>query len=286
MCFSSCQTTCAVELGGFNMSLPCTNSKPRCSRTSWCPFRSKLLSVSLCNPSRASLLNGRTPHSTGVLGNRTDFRAEHPEFISLPQYFREHGYVTPRVGKIFHGGIDDPRAWTQGEGESGYPKGNVVGTKMSIPQYPVPPRPEGVLPTNRVDSAQAPHSDQILVLDGNGEGHPENLVAERAIEYLNQYKDQPFFLGCGFSKPHSPPTAPKRFFDLYDPNKINLTPDFEAWPTVPPRFPKAAIRMRMPISSSVAAPAVKKRKRSSAHISLRSRGSTGTSDVSSPSWID
>lgn len=233
-----------VELGSYNSRFHAQTPNLDALARHGVRFDRNYCQFPLCNPSRSSLLTGRTPHSTGVLGNRTDFRVEHPDFVSLPQFFREHGYVTPRVGKIFHGGIDDPKAWTEGVGEAGYPKGSVQGVKKVIPQYPVPPRPDDVLPTNRIDSAQAPHSDQILVLDGYGEGHAENLGAERAIEFLNTYKDQPFFLGCGFSKPHSPPTAPKRFFDLYDLDKIDLTPDFEAWPTVPAGFPKAAIRMR------------------------------------------
>ena len=68
----------------------------------------------LCNPSRASLLTGRHPTTTGVLGNRTDFRARHPDWTSLPQLFRENGYVSLRTGKIFHGGIDDLASWTEG----------------------------------------------------------------------------------------------------------------------------------------------------------------------------
>ena len=66
----------------------------------------------LCNPSRASLLTGRKPSTTGVLGNRTDFRIAHPDWVSLPQLFRENGYVSVRAGKIYHGnGLDDPKAW-------------------------------------------------------------------------------------------------------------------------------------------------------------------------------
>ena len=65
----------------------------------------------LCNPSRASLLTGRNPTRTGVLGNRTDFRTAHPDWTSLPQLFRQNGYVSVRAGKIFHGGLDDPKAW-------------------------------------------------------------------------------------------------------------------------------------------------------------------------------
>jgi len=68
----------------------------------------------LCNPSRTSLLTGRYPTQTGVMDNETWFRAEHPDFISLPQYFKASGYATLRAGKIFHGGIDDTEAWTEG----------------------------------------------------------------------------------------------------------------------------------------------------------------------------
>ncbi|HTT56431.1 MAG TPA: sulfatase-like hydrolase/transferase, partial [Opitutaceae bacterium] len=75
-------------------------------------------------------------------------------------------------------------------------------------------------------------------------GHPDYHTADVAIEYLRQYRDRPFFLGCGFVKPHSPPCAPQHFLDLYDPDQIRLTPDFAPWPTVPPGFPSAAIRKR------------------------------------------
>src|SRR5580692_610425 len=66
----------------------------------------------LCNPSRASLLTGRNPTRTSVLGNRTDFRTAHPDWTTLPQLFKDNGYVTVRSGKIYHGGIDDAKSWT------------------------------------------------------------------------------------------------------------------------------------------------------------------------------
>lgn len=177
----------------------------------------------LCNPSRSSLFTGRHPTGTGVLDNRTKFRDAHPDWISLPQLFRENGYVSYRVGKIFHGaGIDDPKAWTQG--------GEISGGSA----------PSDDDPHQNLTKAQ--YSDRIVVLGGNGEGQGDYETADRAIAYLRKYKDQPFFLGCGFVKPHSPPTAPRRFFDLYDVNKIELPPDFAAAPTVPQGFPKAAIR--------------------------------------------
>src|SRR5215510_6647005 len=68
----------------------------------------------LCNPSRSSMLNGRYPTQTGVWDNNTYFRARHPDYVTLPQYFRKNGYATLRTGKIFHGGIDDQVSWTEG----------------------------------------------------------------------------------------------------------------------------------------------------------------------------
>ena len=180
----------------------------------------------LCNPSRSSLFTGRYPTTTGVLGNRTAFRDAHPDWISLPQLFKENGYVSCRTGKIFHGGIDDPKAWS------------VAGGATDEESAAAPN------PSSRQNLTRAQYSDRIIVLEDNGENHGDYHTADRAISYLRQYKDQPFFIGCGFVKPHSPPTAPRRFFDRYDVNAIKLTPDFAAVPTVPAGFPKAAIRPR------------------------------------------
>ena len=200
----------------------------------------------LCNPSRSSLFTGHLPRETNVLGNSTAVVKEHPEWITLPHLFRQNGYTTLRSGKLFHAGLDDPAAWTDfnGDVESMHP--TTLGTKMDIPRAQIP-MPDGALPALPQDNARAAHSDEILVLEGNGEGAGDYLVADLAIKFLNQVAadpDKPFFVGCGFSKPHSPPQAPQRFFDMYDPDKIQLPPDFAAWPTVPPGWPKAAIRPR------------------------------------------
>jgi arylsulfatase A-like enzyme len=200
----------------------------------------------LCNPSRSSLLTGRNPTKTGVLGNRTYFRNAHPDWTTLPQLFMQNGYVTVRAGKIFHGGIDDAPSWRETSDKGGATddgSGHQIGRTMEIPRKQIP-MPDGQLPPLPADNARAAYSDRIVILDGNGEGHGDYLTADRTIANLHKYKDQPFFIACGFVKPHSPPTAPQKFFDLYDPEKIKLTPDFAAWPTVPPGFPNAAIRKR------------------------------------------
>lgn len=222
----------------------------------------------ICNPSRASLLTNRHPTTTGVLGNGTNFRVTNPDLVSLPQLFRESGYTTMRVGKIFHGGFDDPKAWTIGGGVRDG-DGGAGGSTMQIPRPPlesVQSKPSDrmrivgrdgarephfrsseqavqyVLPALQGDVSRAAHSDRLIVLDGMGEGHPDNKTAETAMQYLRDHKDEQFFIGCGFVKPHSPPCAPQKFLDMYDPAKIQLPPDFYPWPTVPPGFPSAAIR--------------------------------------------
>jgi arylsulfatase A-like enzyme len=210
----------------------------------------------LCNPSRASMLTGRHATTTGVLGNRTDFRKLHDDYVSLPQLFKENGYASLRTGKIFHGGIDDPKAWTEGGGIQAADGVDIAAaqpqsaqtepTEALTPGAATRPARAGFRGGGRPGAglSKAANSDRIIVLDGNGEGNGDYNIADRAIDYLNRYKDKPFFLACGFTKPHSPPAAPKRLYDLYDLDKIELTPDFAAVPTVPPGFPNAAIRPR------------------------------------------
>jgi arylsulfatase A-like enzyme len=197
----------------------------------------------LCNPSRSSLFTGHLPRETGVLGNNAAVVKAHPEWITLPHLFRQNGYTTLRTGKLFHAGLDDPAAWTDFDGDVESMHPTTIGRKMDLPRVQIP-MADGSMPP-LPDNARADHSDEILVLDGDGEGAGDYLVADRAIKMLQQVAadpDKPFFVGCGFSKPHSPPQAPQRFFDLYDVEKITLPPDFAAWPTVPAGFPKAAIR--------------------------------------------
>jgi len=200
----------------------------------------------LCNPSRSSLFTGHLPRETTVLGNTDAVVKAHPEWITLPHLFRQNGYTTLRSGKLFHAGLDDPQAWTEFDGDVESMHPTQIGTKMDIPRAQIP-MPSGALPALPQDNARAAHSDEILVLEGNGEGAGDYMVADLAIKFLNQVAadpKKPFFVGCGFSKPHSPPQAPQRFFDMYDPEKIVLPPDFAAWPTVPAGWPKAAIRPR------------------------------------------
>jgi arylsulfatase A-like enzyme len=130
--------------------------------------------------------------------------------------------------------------------ESGQQPAHDVGRTLDLSRLSAPTKskPTNAAPALPQDLSRAAYSDRIVVLNGNGEGHGDYHTADRTIDNLGKFKDQPFFIACGFVKPHSPPTAPERFFNLYEPAEIDLTPDFAAWPTVPPGFPRAAIRPR------------------------------------------
>jgi arylsulfatase A-like enzyme len=172
----------------------------------------------LCNPSRSSMLTGRLPTATGVLDNTASVRQLHPDWVTLPEHFKKNGYVSLRTGKIFHGGIDDPQSWSEGA---------------------EPPRNA---PPAKVDPKErAKQSDRIVKLTGDGESHGDFKTADRAVQFLQQNKDKPFFLACGFTKPHSPPTAPGKYFDLYDVKAVPLPRTFAAKPTLPDGFPKPAL---------------------------------------------
>jgi len=191
----------------------------------------------LCNPSRTSLLTGRYPTQTDIMDNNTYFRAKYPDYVTLPQYFKENGYATLRSGKTFHGGINDQVSWTEG----GEPTDPAI-TERGKPNATATPRPSTI--SSGAGQSQGSQSDRIVVLEGDGESHGDYKVATRAIQYLEKYKDRPFFLSVGFVKPHSPPTAPKKFFDLYDVNKMPLPPDFTTSPKAPQGFPEISISPR------------------------------------------
>jgi arylsulfatase A-like enzyme len=212
----------------------------------------------LCNPSRSSLLTGRYPGETGVIGNGVTWRSKHPDWVSLPQLFKENGYASLRTGKIFHGGMDDPKAWTEG-GDAPGTRNVEAQSLRPIYALQMPGAAPATAPSaddaallspehrrrpNEAQMTQGQRSDRWLVLDGDGEGSAENNVAARAIAYLQKYKDEPFFIGCGFSKPHSPLEAPLKYYKLYDLDKIPLPPDYAVRPTVPEGFPAGSIRPR------------------------------------------
>jgi iduronate 2-sulfatase len=184
-------------------------------------FERAYVQFPLCNPSRTSLWTGRYPTTSGVMDNQKYFRDAHPDWVTIPQHFRNQGYHTARVGKQFHGGIDDLPAWAEG-GEDGSTR-PARTTQQQKTQRETSDRWQAV-------------DDETTLLDYR--------TATTGIGLLEKNKDKPFFIAIGFAKPHSPPIAPRKYFDLYDPAKLPLPVDFAARPKSLPGAPDIAIPAR------------------------------------------
>lgn len=166
-------------------------------------FERAFVQQALCNPSRASMLTGLRPDTLQVWNLPTHFRETQPDVVTLPQLFRTNGYFTQGIGKIFHNWrtkiAGDPASWSVPEEMHFATHGQDV------------PMVEGDLPENTV---QTPGTEARDVPD---EAYYDGRVAALAEEALAKLAatGEPFFLGVGFWKPHTPFNAPKRYWDLY-----------------------------------------------------------------------
>ena len=175
-----------------------------------------------CNPSRAALLTGIRPSSSGVYLNSQPWRPVMQDVVTLPQHFRNHGYQSIGSGKIFHGRYNDYGSWDDYLKQTGDPK-------------PTPP----VL--------KDPHSraGTIIwgVLDAQDQEMSDYKMANYAIDFLSKPDQKPFFLACGIYRPHMPWQVPRKYYDMYPLDKIQL-------PNVPEHdlddIPPAGVRMAKP----------------------------------------
>jgi iduronate 2-sulfatase len=231
-----------TELGSYGSALAQTPNIDRLG-SQGVRFERAYCQYPLCSPSRTSMLTGRYPTTSGLYGNRDWFKGVYPDWVSIPQYFKQHGYVTLRAGKIFHGGFDDFTAWTEG----GEPHAHGKQTLAPVGKAAVSDAEQTKIAAEIAagDRDRAKTSDRWEAVEGEAVAQQgDTLVADSAIAYLRRQKagDAPFFIACGFSKPHSPLVAPKEFFDKYPIEKITLPVDFAPRPTVPDGFPRGSIR--------------------------------------------
>lgn len=178
-------------------------------------FQRAYCQQAVCNPSRSSLLTGRRPDTLRLWNNGTHFRELNPEVTTLPLWFKEHGYTTRCVGKIFHNWHTaekgDRRSWSADEflhyANHGDDKPQVTGTLP--PNLAMLNQDRGYPSTNITDCRDVPD-----------EAYYDGRVAAEALRVLDQVKNEPFFLAVGFWKPHAPFNAPKKYWDLYDRAKL------------------------------------------------------------------
>lgn len=177
-------------------------------------FRRAYCQVSVCNPSRASFLTGLRHKNTGVRTNDQNFRDVQPDILTLPQYFKENGYWTGTVGKVFHQGERDPQSWTWSSGN--WQVNEVASTKGAGRNVT-----GGIL---RWAEWRSVESGELK----------DDRIARIAVEKIEGFTgDQPLFLGVGFINPHDLFFAPKEFFDLYPLDSIELPADWTGTDTVP-----------------------------------------------------
>jgi arylsulfatase A-like enzyme len=170
-------------------------------------FTNAYCSAPACNPSRASLMTGILPSTSGVYNNSQPWRKSPvlADAVTLPQHFMAYGYRVVGGGKIYHGGFPDPPSWHQ----------YFPSQKKNKPDDPMPPnRPLNGIP-------KTAHFDWGLV-DVGDEEMGDWKVADWAIGELSMKHDKPFFLGCGFFRPHLPWYVPKKYFDMYPLDKVTL----------------------------------------------------------------
>jgi arylsulfatase A-like enzyme len=166
-------------------------------------FTRSYCAAPVCNPSRAALMSGLRPGATGVYDNGENFQPVIPEPITLSTQFRNAGYFVCGAGKIYHGSVYRPAEWDD------WLKG-VRGNE----------RDEDGSPQAAVYAGKLP----ITPLNCRDEDMPDSKFVDYAIAQLNKKHDRPFFIACGLTKPHLPWSVPKKYYDKFPLETIQLPP--------------------------------------------------------------
>jgi arylsulfatase A-like enzyme len=162
-------------------------------------FSNAHATVPVCNGSRASLLSGVRPYTSGVYGNGDDWRKVIPPEKTLISVLRQAGYTTLGSGKLYHGGYDRKSEWDdylQNEG----------------PRGPEPAGSKGV------------GGIRFGVIDADDSELSDHRIIDYGIQQLQKKHDKPFLLTVGLHKPHMPWFVPKKYFDLHPLESIELPP--------------------------------------------------------------
>ena len=175
----------------------------------------------VCNPSRASLMTGLRPDSGRVWDLPTHFRDMNPDVVTVSQHFKNNGHHSEGMGKIYHtghGNRDDPHSWSV---PHRVPRGGSYALEESL-AIRVRNRKASKERSERGERAGISNGPAAEMADVGDSDYRDGMTTDLALEALNRLKDEPFFLAVGLSKPHLPFCAPKRYWDLYDPEKLTL----------------------------------------------------------------
>ena len=194
-----------------------------------------------CGPSRASFMSGYYPHATGVLGYQNP-RPQIGDRPTWPQHFKNNGYYAARVSKIFHMGVpggivtggdgrdhngghgaDDARSWTERFNSPG-PEWRAAGEGETLEGNPHGEKP-----------IVGGNTFVVVEADGGDLVHSDGKTAAKAVELIRQHRQEPFWLGVGFVRPHVPFVAPSRYFKPFKPYEtLSLPQRIEGdWDDIP-----------------------------------------------------
>jgi iduronate 2-sulfatase len=188
-------------------------------------FQNAYVNQAVCAASRNNLMVGSYSTTLGIYDLRTNFRRAVPDAVTLPQYFRQHGWRSEGIGKLFHvghGNVEDPVSWS------------VPHFHDKVIDYALPASTGGGRLTREEAFFSNSHLGQIQSLprgaaweaaDVPDNAYTDGRIADEAIRRLDAARerpDVPFFLALGFVKPHLPFCAPKKYWDLYDRDALPL----------------------------------------------------------------
>lgn len=190
-------------------------------------FLNTFAQQAVCAPSRTSLLTSRRPDTTRLYDFKSYWRTHAGNYSTLPQYFKQHGYFTKSVGKVFHPGIasnhtdDFPYSWSV----PAYHPASFTFEKQKMCRGA-----DGQLHANLLCAVNVSEQPMATL--------PDIESTDEALSFLKsrQNLEQPFFLAVGFHKPHIPFRIPQEFLSLYPVEHMSLAPD----PDVPEQLPLVA----------------------------------------------
>ncbi len=178
----------------------------------------------VCCPSRVAVLSGQLPSTSGIYNNRHWWKPNLHELVTIPAHFKAHGYTTVGAGKIFHhtAGNNPPECWDDFQRLAFHDDAFARPRRDLYPYLTDQKKPED-FPFSGIKL----YSDEV---DWAGLDKPEPefddaRAAQYGIDFLNSNEGDPFFLACGFFRPHMPWYFPKKYLDLYPLDQIQVPPD-------------------------------------------------------------
>jgi iduronate 2-sulfatase len=174
----------------------------------------------VCAPTRVSLLTGARPDTTQVHDLQTPLNTVRPDLLSIPHHFRNNGYETISLGKIYHHADEDPQGWSA---RPWHPRGAWAGRGYLDPaSIAAMEKNDAALKAESRPAARSGLGPAYEGPDVPDNAYADGLTCEKAVAELNRLRDKPFFLAAGFLKPHLPFNAPKKYWDLYSPGDLEL----------------------------------------------------------------